>query len=37
MNIIVAACKNKGIGFGNKLPWHLKNELNYFKNTKCQI
>lgn len=31
MNIIVAACKNKGIGIGNKLPWRLKNELNYFK------
>tara|TARA_Y100000813_G_C24146776_1_gene345128 strand:+ start:618 stop:1217 length:600 start_codon:yes stop_codon:yes gene_type:complete len=32
MNIIVAACKNKGIGVGNRLPWRLKNELNYFKN-----
>lgn len=32
MNIIVAACKNKGIGFKNKLPWSLKNELKYFKN-----
>jgi dihydrofolate reductase len=31
MNIVVAACKNKGIGFKNKLPWKLKNELNYFK------
>ena len=32
MNIIVAGCKNKGIGFKNKLPWRLKNELKYFKN-----
>ena len=32
MNIIVAACKNKGIGLKNKLPWSLKNELKYFKN-----
>ena len=31
MNIVVAACKNKGIGFKNKLPWNLKNEMNYFK------
>ena len=31
MNIIVAATKNMGIGFQNKLPWHLKNELKYFK------
>ena len=27
MKIIVAACKNFGIGFQNKLPWHLTNEL----------
>ena len=32
MKIIVAACKNLGIGFQNKLPWHLKSELKYFKN-----
>ena len=31
MNIIVAATKNMGIGLENKLPWHLKNELKYFK------
>ena len=30
MKIIVAACKNFGIGFKNNLPWHLKNELKYF-------
>jgi dihydrofolate reductase len=31
MKIIVASCKNFGIGFKNKLPWKLKNELKYFK------
>ena len=31
MNIIVACCKNFGIGFRNKLPWHLKKDLKYFK------
>ena len=29
--IIVAADKNFGIGKDNKLPWHFKNELQYFK------
>lgn len=32
MNIIVAACKNRGIGLNNKLPWELKKEMNIFKN-----
>ena len=32
MKIIVAACKNLGIGFQNKLPWHLKADLMKFKN-----
>lgn len=31
MNIVVAVCKNGGIGFKNKLPWNLKKEINYFK------
>ena len=31
MNIVVAACKNRGIGFQNNLPWKLKNELKYFR------
>ena len=31
MKIIVASCKNLGIGFKNNLPWKLKNELKYFK------
>lgn len=28
--VIAAACYNNGIGFKNKLPWRLKNELEYF-------
>ena len=33
-NIIVAHTFNKnGIGFKNKLPWKLKNELENFKKT----
>ena len=31
MNMIVAFCKNRGMGFQNKLPWHIPNELKYFK------
>jgi len=32
INIIVAYCKkNNGIGFQNTIPWHLKSELQYFK------
>tara|TARA_B100000886_G_scaffold299194_1_gene227654 strand:- start:3808 stop:4389 length:582 start_codon:yes stop_codon:yes gene_type:complete len=31
MNIIVAACKNRGIGYKNKLPWKLSKEMKYFK------
>ena len=31
MNIVVAACKNSGIGINNKLPWILRNDLKYFK------
>ena len=31
MNIIVAACRNRGIGYKNLLPWHIPSELKYFK------
>ena len=31
MNIVVAACKNRGIGFKNKLTWKLSKEMKYFK------
>ena len=32
MKIIVALCKNYGIGKNNTLPWKLKKDLLYFKN-----
>lgn len=28
---VVAFCKNFGIGFKNKLPWKIKEDLDYFK------
>lgn len=31
MNIVVAACKNRGIGINNTLPWKLLKDLKYFK------
>ena len=31
MNIIVAMCKNRGIGFQNTIPWHLSADLQRFK------
>ena len=31
MNIVVAACKNRGIGINNTLPWNLSKDLKYFK------
>tara|TARA_B100001093_G_scaffold433968_1_gene431215 strand:+ start:214 stop:807 length:594 start_codon:yes stop_codon:yes gene_type:complete len=31
INIIVAHCKNNGIGFENKMPWHIKSDLKKFK------
>ena len=36
MNMIVAFCKNQGIGYKNKLPWHIPNELKYFKRKTSQ-
>jgi|UniRef100_A0A6C0AL02 dihydrofolate reductase len=31
MNIIVAMCKNRGMGFKNTIPWHLSSDLQRFK------
>ena len=31
MNIIVAYCRNRGIGFQNQLPWRLSADLKRFK------
>ncbi len=33
VNLIVAIGKNNVIGIGNKLPWHYKEDLQYFKTT----
>ncbi len=30
---MVAASQNNVIGFNNKLPWHIPEDLKYFKNT----
>ena len=32
LNMIVAHCRNRGIGINNKLPWKLKKDLKVFKN-----
>ena len=32
INIIVAYCKNNGIGYKNTLPWYIKSDLKKFKN-----
>ena len=31
MNIVVATCKNRGIGIKNQLPWRLLADLYFFK------
>ena len=31
MNLIVAYCKNRGIGLKNNLPWKLSLDMNRFK------
>ena len=31
-NILLAVCKNRGIGLNNKLPWKLKKDIEHFKN-----
>ena len=28
--VVAAACRSGGIGFQNRLPWRLKQEMNYF-------
>lgn len=33
INLIVAASKNNQIGIDNKLPWHISEDLKYFRKT----
>jgi dihydrofolate reductase len=33
INLIVAIAKNNVIGKGNELPWHYKEDMEYFKRT----
>ena len=33
ITLIVARARNRVIGMGNELPWHLPEELKHFKNT----
>ena len=37
INLIAAMCKNRGIGFKNKLPWNIKTDLKYFYNQTTNI
>jgi dihydrofolate reductase len=32
LSLLVAASENNVIGKDNQLPWHLPNDLKYFKN-----
>ena len=31
VNVVLACCKDGGIGMNNKLPWQLQDELKIFK------
>ncbi|HTR01353.1 MAG TPA: type 3 dihydrofolate reductase [Candidatus Acidoferrum sp.] len=31
ISLVVAAARNRAIGFNNKMPWHLPEDLKYFK------
>lgn len=36
MNLVVAACNNRGIGINGQLPWRLRGDMNFFKKTTTQ-
>jgi dihydrofolate reductase len=31
VHVIAALCKNRGIGFQGKIPWHCRKDMKYFK------
>ncbi len=33
LSLLVAASENNAIGINNRLPWHLPNDMKFFKNT----
>jgi dihydrofolate reductase len=35
LKLIVAMCKNRGIGYCNDIPWKIKKDLIYFYNKTC--
>jgi dihydrofolate reductase len=35
LKLIVAMCKNEGIGYRNTIPWNIKKDLLYFSNKTC--
>jgi dihydrofolate reductase len=37
LKLIVAMCKNRGIGYHNDIPWKIKKDLIYFSNKTCGI
>lgn len=37
LNMIVAYCKNRGIGCGNLIPWYIPADFKYFKRKTSKI
>ena len=37
INMIVAMCLNRGIGYKNSIPWYIPEDFKYFKNNTTQI
>ena len=35
--IITALSKNRGIGYRGKLPWNIRKDMNFFKNTTSTV
>ncbi len=36
-DIIVGVCKNNGIGFENKIPWKIKEDMKFFKDITTNV